>query len=161
MARIQDNLECLRGRITKVYKHPNQTNVLVQGINGTYLEFGGYYGVSLDIAFALYDTDKERNFLHIGNKRFKMPSHITFDIYNEIMAIWQKQRMSPERYASVRRFEGKKVNLIFLVEENKLESLGCGLYAVNISAIMPFTAYDNAIIVRKNITIADVDYVEQ
>lgn len=121
------NLVCYAGRITKVNKYPVQDTELIQGVdrahqwfyessgkyaggNGSYVKFGQYHGMRLDITYALYDTDSK--FVELGGRHWKIPSHITVDIYNEILARLGRKKISQAAYADIRSWEGTKAALI-------------------------------------------------
>lgn len=125
-----------KGRIIKVIKQASQDSILIQGVkqenqqyydfsnrfagsNGTYIEFGEYHGMRLDITFSLYDTDKK--YIDIYDKKYVMPKLVTLDIYHEAMTNLQMQRMSENVYSDFRKMEGEKRSLSICVNCNKIQ----------------------------------------
>lgn len=157
---LSPNTAVFRGRITRIEKYPMQDNVLVQGVkqkdqgyydcsrkyagsNGTYIEFGEYHGMALDVKFSLYDTDKK--YVNIGEHVYKISKHVKVNIYNQLMQAWGLQRMSPQKFQAIMCFESKKVDLVIYFVENTLEHSIENQYWVDVICAMPFTANDQYI----------------
>lgn len=112
-----------KGRINNIVKYADQDNSIVTGIklnkqsyyecsnryagsNGTYLEFGEYHGMKLDIHFSLYDT--ERQTISLDGEQYRIQRRIKFDVYNQCKQVLEFQRMSPQLYSSIQGHIGRK-----------------------------------------------------
>lgn len=98
-----------RGRIVEIEKHQNRGVYIKQGVkgaeqykysnypggNGTYVTGGEYYGTVLNVKIFVYDFEKS----------------IVFDVYEDILAIVGKKRISPQLLQTIESHEGTKVNV--------------------------------------------------
>lgn len=142
-----------KGRITDIVKKADQVNTIVTGIkgenqgyydysrryagsNGTYLEFGEYKGMKLDVKFSLYDTDKK--FIDLGGESYRMPPNITYDIYDSCKALLKFQRMSSNIYNGIRSYIGKK-SIVTLTVLNYEKYDNNALATIGVSAPFSFS----------------------
>lgn len=98
-----------KGRIVEIEKHQNRGVYMKQGVkgskqykynnypggNGTYVTGGEYYGTVLNVKIYVYDFDKS----------------VIFDVYEDILLIAGKKRISPQLLQTIESNEGKKVNV--------------------------------------------------
>lgn len=98
-----------KGRIVEIEKHQSCSVYIKQGVkgseqykynnypggNGTYVMGGEYYGTVLNVKIYVYDFDKS----------------VVFDVYEDILAIVGKKRISPTLLQTIESYEGKKVNV--------------------------------------------------
>lgn len=81
------------------------------------LKYDKYEGMHLDVTFSLYDT--ESKIIELGGSRYRLPRHVTVEVYDEVMEALGKQRMSSNLYDMfVNTLEGQKceLGLIFIEE---------------------------------------------
>lgn len=125
-----------KGRITKVWKEQERTDVIIQGIkskdqrqiernpkihgsNGTYLEVGEYLGTRLNINVTIYEPP----IFEINNKRYQVPERFSIDCYEKVrealnrkvfgnLAIIQKDMDN-----IVEKMVGSKIDIFFGVED--------------------------------------------
>lgn len=102
-------MEKYKGRIVNIEKYQNRAVYLKQGVkgsdqykydnypggNGTYVIGGEYYGTVLDVKIFVYDIEK----------------CITFDVYNDILAITGKKKISAKLLLTIESHEGDKVDV--------------------------------------------------
>lgn len=98
-----------RGRIVDISKQQNHAIYLKQGIkgseqykysnysggNGTYVTGGEYLGTSLNIKIFIFDLEKS----------------ITFDVYEEVLLIKGKSRISSKLLEEIQSYSGEKVHV--------------------------------------------------
>ena len=98
-----------KGRIVEIEKHQNRAVYIKQSVkgveqykysnypggNGTYVTGGEYYGTVLNVKIFVYDFEKS----------------IVFDVYEDILAIAGKKRISPQLLQTIESHEGTKVNV--------------------------------------------------
>lgn len=106
-----------KGRIVKIEKNQNRLTYIEQGIkkdkqykyenypggNGTYVTGGEYLGTSLDVKIMVYDLDK----------------CFTFDVYEQVLAIEGKSRISSQLLERIMSHEGDKVDVI--IEDKRVD----------------------------------------
>jgi hypothetical protein len=100
-------MEKYKGRIVNIEKHQNRGVYLKQGVkkpnqykydnypggNGTYVTGGEYYGTVLNVKIFVYDFDK----------------CITFNVYDDILAIAGKKKLSAQLLSIIKSHEENKV----------------------------------------------------
>lgn len=175
---MEQNIIMYKGRITKVIKYAKQDNVLIQGIkgrdqvyydssnryagsNGTYIKFGDYHGMCLDITCSLYDTDKK--IIEIDNKKFKMSgSSIVLDVYKETMELLGMKRMPSKDYDKLLELEGQKCDFFIGILEDTLQIIG-GLAMVDVGVMIKIpkwggilTVNNEELIVRQKVYLVEV-----
>ena len=98
-----------KGRIVEIEKHQNRAVYIKQSVkgveqykysnypggNGTYVTGGEYYGTVLNVKIYVYDVEKI----------------IVFDVYEAILAIACKKRISPQLLQTIESHNGMKVNV--------------------------------------------------
>lgn len=166
---MEKNQYSFKGRVTKVEKYKVQENVLIQGVkaekqsyydssseysgsNGSYVKHGNYHGMRLDMHFSLYDTDKI--FYEYNGKKYRIPQHITLDIYDSVKNIWNVQRLSPQKYEELQAYEGKKVLLLFVIDEDSI-SIHDGFIDVTI-AFSPFMLNDMPVTCMRSLYLYEI-----
>ncbi|WP_026893378.1 hypothetical protein [Lacrimispora aerotolerans] len=102
-------MEKMRGRIVNIEKHQSLATYIKQGIkgpdqykydnypggNGTYVTGGEYYGTVLNVKIKVYDIDRS----------------ITFDVYEIILSLAGKKRISPQLLEVIESHEGDRVDV--------------------------------------------------
>lgn len=102
-------MEKHRGRIVNIEKYQSRGVYLEQGVkgsdqykydnypggNGTYVTGGEYYGTVLNVKIKVYDYDKS----------------VTFDLYEDILAITGKKRISAQLLEKIESHKGEKVDV--------------------------------------------------
>ncbi len=134
IANVKEGIAKFKGGITKVEKYTNQDNVLIPGIekqkyyycsgryagsNGLYIKFCDDYSRRLDITYSLYDADEK--LIELDNKRFRMPNHITIDVYEGVIALLGEEHMPPNIYDEFLSLEGKKIDLFIGFDKATLQ----------------------------------------
>ena len=98
-----------KGRIIDIEKHQNRAVYIKQSVkgaeqykysnypggNGTYVTGGEYYGTVLNVKIFVYDFKKS----------------IVFHVYEDILTIAGKKRISPQLLQTIESHEGTKVNV--------------------------------------------------
>lgn len=98
-----------KGRIVEIEKHQNRGVYIKQGVkgseqykynnypggNGIYVTGGEYYGTVFNVKIYVYDFEKS----------------VIFDVYEDILSIAGKKRISPQLLQTIESNEGKKVNV--------------------------------------------------
>lgn len=98
-----------KGRIVNIEKYQSRGVYLKQGVkgsdqykynnypggNGTYVTGGEYYGTVLDVKIFLFDFNIT----------------VTFDVYDDILAIAGKKKISAQLLSIIESHEGNKVDL--------------------------------------------------
>lgn len=98
-----------KGRIVDIEKIQNRAVYISQGIkkhdqykysgysggNGTYVTGGEYFGTSLNVKIFVYDIEKP----------------LTFDVYENVLSISGKKKISSKMLAEIEVNVGRKVNL--------------------------------------------------
>lgn len=139
-----------KGRITRVEKYQKREPAF---INGKYYEYGEYCGTRLEIEYSLYDTDKQ--FLSIAGKNYLMPVHITLNIYDDVMELLKKQRMSEEVKEYFERWEGTKQPLYVVpVENSVVEQKGSA--DVDLFFLLPTMIGDKQVKCRRTVRLTEV-----
>ena len=159
-----------KGRVTNVKKYKVQDNGLIQGVsrkdqaeydlsrryagsNGTYVEFGEYLGMRLDVTYSLYDT--EQKVIELNGKNYTFPKRVTLNIYHEVMELWGKQRMSAEMYAQIENyFEGQKRELVMIPDESSLR-VNDGWATVDMVYILPLQIQNQTLAVKQNLCLRE------
>ena len=106
---MEADMEKYKGRIVDIEKYQNRAVYLKQGVkgpeqykydkypggNGTYVTGGEYYGTILNVKVFVYDFNK----------------CVTFDVYEDILAISGKKKISAQLFSIIESHEGNKVNV--------------------------------------------------
>lgn len=167
---MENNIVMYKGRIIKVEKYANQDNELIQGVkrenqsyydcsgryagsNGSYIKFGQYYGMRLDITYSLYDIDKK--LIELDNKKFRMPTHVTAEVYKDAMDLLGKKRMPSDVYDVFLSLEGQKKYLIIGFIENTLQ-VNNGYATVDAFLQIPISIKGQNLIHRQSLYLEEV-----
>lgn len=160
-----------KGRVTNVKKYKVLDNAIVQGVsrknqtrydlsgryagsNGTYVEFGEYLGMRLDITYSLYDTEQKA--IELNGKNYTCPKHVTLNIYHEVMELLGKQRMSAELYAQIESyFKGQKRELVIIPDESSLR-VNDGWATVDMVYILPYHIQNQTLAVKQNLCLREM-----
>lgn len=98
-----------KGRIVEIEKHQSRGVYIKQDVkgseqykysnylggNGTYVMGGEYHGTVLNVKIFVYDLEKS----------------IVFDVYDDILTIVGKKRISPQLLQIIESHKGAKVNI--------------------------------------------------
>lgn len=109
-------MEILKGRIVDIEKRQNRITYLKQGVkepdqykyrnnnggHGTYVTGGEYLGTSLNVKIFVYALGKSYN----------------FDVYEDILRITEKSRISSKILNTIESHQGEKINIF--VDEQKV-----------------------------------------
>lgn len=102
-------MQKMKGRIVNIEKHQSRVTYIKQGIkeaeqyrydnypgeNGTYVTGGEYLGTELNVKIKVYDIDKS----------------IIFDVYEDILSLAGKKRISAQLLEVIESYEGDKVDV--------------------------------------------------
>lgn len=102
-------MQKMKGRIVNIEKHQSRITYIKQGIkgseqyrydnypggNGTYVTGGEYLGTELNVKIKVYDIDK----------------CIIFDVYEDILFLAGKKRISAQLLEVIESHEGDKVDI--------------------------------------------------
>lgn len=102
-------MEKYKGRIVNIEKYQSRGVYLKQGVkgpdqykydsypggNGTYVIGGEYYGTVLNVKIFVYDIER----------------CVTFDVYDDILTIAGKKKISAKLLSTIKSHEGDKVDV--------------------------------------------------
>lgn len=99
----------MKGRIVEIEKHQSRATYIKQGVkgydqykydnypggNGTYVTGGEYLGTVLNVKIFIYDINRS----------------ITFEVYDDILSLAGKKKISPQLLETIQSHEGDKVDV--------------------------------------------------
>ena len=99
----------MKGRIVEIEKHQSRITYIKQGVqgydqykydnypggNGTYVTGGEYLGTVLNVKIFVYDINE----------------CITFDVYEDVLSLAGKKKISSQLLATIKAHEGDKVDV--------------------------------------------------
>lgn len=102
-------MKTMKGRIVEIEKYQSRATYIKQGVkghdqykydnypggNGTYVTGGEYFGTILNVKILVYDID----------------DCITFDVYEDILRLAGKKKISSQLLATIESHKGDKVDV--------------------------------------------------